>query len=162
MLPCADRQSRWISIVACEAFQASQRASLCGRARPTMAIEVSHEGVVSMLRWGNGQRDQLFHSITGEKALVDGDYDVVLLNGVGMPQPRNGSDGAPKWVNNILEYSVHRLANGALILWSRAKEEDASIDELQTEIKPFVVQHTWNHKRFTWELYEHRLCVGKT
>ena len=87
-----------------------------------MATVVSHEGVVSMLRWGNGQRDQLYHSITGEKALVDGDYDVVFLNGVGMLQPRNGSDGAPKWVNIILEYSVHRLASGALIRWSRAKE----------------------------------------
>ena len=60
-----------------------------------MALEVSHEGVVSMLRWGNGQGDQLYHSITGEKALVDGDYDVVFASGVGMLQPRNGFDGAP-------------------------------------------------------------------
>ena len=75
-----------------------------------------------MLRWGNGQRDQLYHSITGEKALVDGDDDVVFLNGVGVIQPRSRYDGAPKWVNNILEHSVHRLANGDLMLWYRAKE----------------------------------------
>ena len=114
-----------------------------------MAIEVSHDGVVSILRRGSGVRNPLFHSITGEKALLDGDYDVVCANGVGMLQPQNGVDGAPKWVNSILEHSVHRLASGGLIRWSRVKEGEASIVELQTEIKLFVVQHTWNHKRYT-------------
>ena len=58
--------------------------------------EVSHDGVVSILRWGHGQCDELFHSITGELASLDGAYALSFVGGVGVLHPRDNCNGGPK------------------------------------------------------------------
>ena len=61
-----------------------------------------------------------------------------------------------------MEHSAHKLASGGSIVWSRAQKQRETLAELRAEVKASVAQRVWQHKRFVWEFYEHRVCVGQT
>jgi hypothetical protein len=124
--------------------------------------EVRHTGLVTLVDFGPGHSQLLWHRGTGEHVALAGRWALSLADGLAMLTPEGGPGDAeqPAWANAFLDTSLQKgpagtADEGKVFIWSKSRQAHQDKAILGTQIRARVFKHSAGGVTFSSEVYEH-------